>query len=56
MAKEFDMAILFCPECKAERGALNKFCGKCGTRIHKVDVIICMEEGKVTRILIKGQE
>ena len=56
MKKEFDMTILFCPKCQQERASLDQFCGKCGTRIKIVDVIVQMDGEKVTAVLVKGQE
>lgn len=55
MAKEFDVKLRVCPNCREERSSPLPFCPCCGTEIKTIDVIVCMEEGKVERLLIKGQ-
>lgn len=55
MVREFDVTVRICPDCKEERSSVLPFCPKCGTKILSVELIVCMENGKVERLLIKGQ-
>lgn len=55
MTREFDVKLRICPNCREERSSPLPFCPCCGTEIKTIDVIVCMEEGKVERLLIKGQ-
>lgn len=70
MATEFELKVHFCPQCKEERASLNKFCGRCGTRIQRIDLILHMERvvfecasqaspdsrSVITRVILKSQE
>jgi len=55
MAKEFDVKLRVCPDCKEERSSTLPFCPKCGAKVKIIDLIVCMENGKVERLLIQGQ-
>ena len=57
MAREIDLELYFCPECKKEEmcGHSN-YCGRCGARIRKIELIACMENDKVTHLILKGQK
>lgn len=54
MAKEIELTVYFCPGCGRERSALSTFCTECGTRVTKMKLVVCLEQGKVTRVLLKS--
>ena len=57
MTSEIDLELYFCPECKEEQMCGHStYCGRCGTRIKKIELIAHMEDEKVTRLILKGQE
>lgn len=57
MAREIDFELYFCPECKKEEMyGYSTYCGHCGTRIKKIELIAHMEDDKVTRLILKGQK
>ena len=51
MVKEIDIKISFCPKCKEERSNLQKYCGRCGSKLMIQPIIICMDGDEVTRVL-----
>jgi hypothetical protein len=56
MTKEIDLDVYFCPECKDVRIQTLPFCSKCGARIRKASIIVCMQDNQspIERILLKG--
>lgn len=46
-----ETTIRFCPVCRKLISGILSYCGECGTKVKEQEIIICMEEGKVTRIL-----
>ncbi|GAH70248.1 unnamed protein product [marine sediment metagenome] len=57
MANEIDLTMYFCPKCKKEEMCGHStYCGRCGTKIKKIEMIVCMEDNRVNRLLLKGQD
>ena len=48
-----EITIRFCSMCRKSIPGILNYCGECGTRVEEQEVIVCMEEGKVTRIILK---
>lgn len=56
MANEIDLELYFCPKCKEEEMCgHSSYCGECGTKIKRVEMIVCMEGEVIERIILKGQ-
>ncbi len=54
MKREIDLELYFCPDCRREEMCgHSKFCGRCGTKIKRVKMIVCMEGEKIERLLLK---
>ena len=53
MEKTIELTIYFCPGCLKDKSGMHKYCGECGSRIMTQDIMICMENGEVTRVLKK---
>ncbi len=53
METTIEGTLRFCPLCRKLISGIINYCGECGTKIEEQEVIICIEEGKVTRILLK---
>ena len=52
--KETDLELYFCPKCKEEEmSGRSTYCGRCGTKIKKVEMIVCMEGENIERLLLK---
>lgn len=51
METTIEVTVRFCPKCKETRTGIVDYCGQCRTRIKEQDIMICMEEGEVTRVL-----
>lgn len=52
--KEIDLELYFCPECKKEEMCGHSiYCSRCGTKIMRAEIIVCIEGENIERLLLK---
>lgn len=56
MTKEIELTIFFCRGCGRDQGPFSSYCSRCGAKVVKVNMIVCLDGDRVERLLLKGAD